>query len=430
MAAPNTVTVPGDECKISDVLVGIPMISRAMILFVLSASIAAGGCAIPGRHAAVPRQQESRAEPVELANVRYVVGEAQDMERLRQEFEESWARERDWLRSQGRTARELPPASFLALSGGGDKGAFGAGLLNGWSATGKRPAFKLVTGISTGALIAPFAFLGPDYDAKLKAFYTNSARDDLIRMRSLIAALTDDAIADTAPLRAMLKKSIDRPFLDAVAAEYVKGRELWVSTTNLDANRRVIWNMTRIASSRDPRALDLFHDVMIASAAIPGAFPPVMIEVELDGKRYQEMHVDGGATAQVFVYPPNFNLAKLAREHDGERRRTVYIVVNNRVDPEWAQTERRAITIAERAITSLIHTQGIGDLYRIYLTAMRDGMDFNLAYIPPEFTQQPNELFDMSFMRALFETGYRMGGQDGFWKKHPPDFKDDAPAGR
>jgi predicted acylesterase/phospholipase RssA len=126
------------------------------------------------------------------------------MERLRGDFEESWARERAWLRSQGRTARDLPPASFLALSGGGDKGAFGAGLLNGWSATGRRPVFKLVTGISTGALIAPFAFLGPAYDAKLKDFYTKSSRDDLIRMRSVVSALTDDAVADTAPLRAML----------------------------------------------------------------------------------------------------------------------------------------------------------------------------------------------------------------------------------
>ena len=411
-------------------LEGFPLVSRAMILFALSASMAAGGCAIPGRHAAVPRHLESRAEPVGLTNVRYLVGEEQDMERLRKDFEQSWERERAWLRTQGRTAHDLPPASFLALSGGGDKGAFGAGLLNGWSATGKRPAFKLVTGISTGALIAPFAFLGPTYDAKLKAFYTNSSRDDLIKLRSLVSALTDDAIADTAPLRAMLRKSVDRPLLDAVAAEYLKGRELWVSTTNLDANRRVIWNMTRIASSQDPRALDLFHDVMIASAAIPGAFPPVMIDVELDGKAYQEMHVDGGATAQVFVYPPNFDLTKLAREHDGDRQRTVYIVANKRIDSEWAQTERRAITIAERAITSLIHTQGIGDLYRIYLTAMRDGMDFNLAYIPPEFEQQPKELFDMTFMRALFETGYRMGGQDGFWKKYPPDFRDDAQAGR
>jgi predicted acylesterase/phospholipase RssA len=430
VAAANTAAHPGDESRITDVSPKAALIDRACVLFALCVSIAAGGCATPGRQAAVPRNLESRAEPVALANVRYVVGEAQDMQRLRQEFEDSWARERDWLRSQGRTARELPPASFLALSGGGDKGAFGAGLLNGWSATGKRPTFKLVTGISTGALIAPFAFLGPQYDGKLKAFYTNSTRDDLIRMRSLIAALTDDAIADTAPLRAMLKKSIDRSFLDAIAAEHAKGRELWVSTTNLDANRRVIWNMTRIASSRDPRALDLFHDVMIASAAIPGAFPPVMIDVQLDGKRYQEMHVDGGATAQVFVYPPDFDLAKLAREHDGERPRSVYIVVNNRIDAEWAQTERRAITIAERAITSLIHTQGIGDLYRIYLTAMNDGMDFNLAYIPPDFTQQPGELFDMSFMRALFETGSRMGAQEGFWKKHPPDFKADAPKGR
>jgi predicted acylesterase/phospholipase RssA len=195
----------------------------------------------------------------------------------------------------------LPPTAFLALSGGGDQGAFGAGLLNGWTAAGDRPQFKLVTGISTGALIAPFAFLGSAYDAKLKELYTNISTRDVLKLRGYVAALTSDAMADTQPLRRMLARHVDRAMLDAIAAEYVKGRELWIATTNLDSRERYIWNLTRIAASRHPKALDLFHSLMIASAAIPGAFPPVLIDVEAAGRGYQEMHVDGGAMAPVFV---------------------------------------------------------------------------------------------------------------------------------
>lgn len=316
----------------------------------------------------------------------------------------------------------LPPSNLLALSGGGDKGVFGAGLLNGWTKTGKRPEFLLVTGISTGALIAPFAFLGSAYDSKLKALYTKTSSRDLIEVRNVLAMLTSDALADTAPLRRLLQEHVDRAFLDAVAAEYDKGRELWVSTTNLDARQRVIWNLTRLSKSRDPRVLGLFHDIMIASAAIPGAFPPVMIDVEVDGKLYQEMHVDGGAMAQVFVYPPSIDLEELSEEKLGARPRSLYVVMNARLDPEWANTERRVLSIASRAITSMIHTQGVGDLYRIYLTAQRDNVDFNLAYIPASFGHPHREEFDTDFMRALYETGYRMAVQGYPWNKTPPDY--------
>jgi predicted acylesterase/phospholipase RssA len=157
--------------------------------------------------------------------------------------------------SQGYTG-PLPPTAFLALSGGGDQRAFGAGLLNGWTAAGDRPQFKLVTGISTGALIAPFAFLGSAYDAKLKELYTNISARDVLKLRGYVAALTSDAMADTQPLRRLLARHVDRAMLDAIAVEYVKGRELWIATTNLDSRERYIWNLTRIAASRHPKALD------------------------------------------------------------------------------------------------------------------------------------------------------------------------------
>jgi hypothetical protein len=381
------------------------------------------GCSALPRNQAVPEREVARAAVPGLKDVRYIVGNPDDMLRQARDVAATWPRERAWLAAQGKSTRQLPPSHLLALSGGGDKGAFGAGLLNGWTASGKRPEFLLVTGISTGALIAPFAFLGAKYDAHLKQLYTNTQPKDLIELRSFLAALTNDHVADTAPLRRLLAKYINRAFLDEIAVEYGKGRELWISTTNLDARRRVIWNMTKLASIRDPRAVSLFQDIMVASAAIPGAFPPVLVEVELDDKLYHEMHVDGGAMAQVFVYPPDINLGELSAENGGRRERILHVIMNARIDPEWAETERKALSIASRAITSMINTQGIGDLYRIYLTAERDGVAFKLAHIPSDFNHPHQEEFDNDFMRALYARGYAYGISGDAWQSMPPGFE-------
>jgi hypothetical protein len=197
---------------------------------------------------------------------------------------------------------------------------------------------------------------------------------------------------------------------------------LFVATVDLDARQTVLWNLTKIAASKDPKALDLFRSLMIASAAIPGAFPPVMIDVEANGRAYQEMHVDGGTMSQVFVYPPSLDIEALSRKLGTQRERRAYIIRNARLDPEWAQVDRRTMSIAGRAISSLIHTQGIGDLYRIYLTSQRDGVDFNLAYVPATFNAPRREEFDTEFMRALFKTGYDMAAKGYPWEKVPPGF--------
>ena len=176
-----------------------------------------------------------------------------------------------------------------------------------------------------------------------------------------------DAMADSAPMARLVERYVNQALLDEIAAEYAKGRLLLVGTTNLDSLEPVIWNMTAIAASKDPRALGLFRNILLASASIPGAFPPVMIDVNVDGVRHQEMHVDGGTVAQVFLYPPSLDISATVGRHDAERKRTLYIIRNARLDPDWASVERRTMTIAARAIGSLTQTQGIGDLYRIYL---------------------------------------------------------------
>ena len=377
------------------------------------------GCGSPARKEAVPAARTTQAVVPGLADVRYRVGI--DNEAILREGLASVRREQAYLGASGKVTT-LPPAAFLAVSGGGDDGAFGAGLLNGWTAAGTRPEFKLVTGISTGALIAPFAFLGPDYDGRLKDFYTNTSPSDIAEKRSILAALTDDAMADNKPLWNRVSKEVDRPLLDAIAREYEKGRLLLVATVDLDARQAVLWNMTKIAASRHPKALDLFRSIMIASAAIPGAFPPVMIDVEANGHTYQEMHVDGGTMAQVFVYPPALRLKELGRKNRFERERRAYVIRNSRIDPDWAQVDRRTMSILGRAISSLITTQGIGDLYRIYLTCQRDGVDYNLAYIPATFRAPHREEFDTEYMRTLYKTAYDMAAQGYPWAKTPPGY--------
>jgi predicted acylesterase/phospholipase RssA len=212
-----------------------------------------------------------------------------------------------------------------------------------------------------------------------------------------------------------VKKSVTQEMLDAIAAEHDKGRILLVATTNLDVRRPVIWNITEIAATRLPGALDLVHKILIASAAIPGTFPPVMIDVEAGGRRYQEMHVDGGTASQVFVYPSAVKLHELF-----QRDRTLYMIRNARMDPEWAQVDRRTLPISLRAITCLIHNQGIGDLYRIYSIARRDHIRFQLVYIPSTFqTPHPAE-FDTAYMRDLFALGEKMAVEGHEWYEHPP----------
>jgi predicted acylesterase/phospholipase RssA len=386
-------------------------------LLLMLALAALAGCATPGRVPAVPVELAAQAD-TGIADDRYLV--TRDTRAFVAEARESARRER--ASGGAAWAKGPPPANYLAISGGGDDGAFGAGLLVGWTAAGTRPEFKLVTGVSTGALIAPFAFLGPRYDNVLKAVYTEVTQRDIFSPRNPISGFFGDAMTDTAPLRRLIGRYVDRKLLDEIAGEYAKGRLLMIGTTNLDTPEPVIWNMTAIAASKDPRAIDLFRRILVASSAIPGAFPPVMIDVEAAGHHYQEMHVDGGAMAQVFAYPPSIRLAELAADEGVQRERRLYVIRNARLDPAWATVQRRTLPIASRAVSSLLQTQGIGDLYRIYVTTQRDGVDFNLAYVPKSFTTPHTKDFDTAYMRALYQVGYDMALAGYPWQKEPPGY--------
>ena len=309
---------------------------------------------------------------------------------------------------------------LLAISGGGANGAFAAGLLNGWSVSGERPEFTMVTGISTGALIAPFAFLGSDYDHFIKRFYTQYSTSDLVEEQGWLRSfLRGEAGFDTSRLRTRIANYVDEELMKAIAAEHRRGRYLFIGTTNMDAARPVIWDIGAIAESGKPGALDLIHDIILASASIPVAFPPVLIEVESGGAVYDEMHMDGGVSRQSFV----FNLT--ADEDTFETLNIVgqgraYLIRNSKLEMPWQAIDRRMLDIGARSASSMVHTQGLGDLYREYLGAMKFGFDFNLAYIPSTFNAESEELFDRDYMRQLYEYAYDLA-VDGYpWEKRPP----------
>lgn len=312
------------------------------------------------------------------------------------------------------------PHTYLALSGGGANGAFGAGLLVGWTEAGDRPSFTIVTGISTGALIAPFAFLGPAYDMQLRDVYTTVSTEELIKVRGVLKIITGDAATSTKPMQKLIAKYYDQKMLAAIAAEGEKGRRLWVGTTNLDAERPVFWNITAIAASGDPKALGLVHKILLASASIPAAFPPVYIEVEADGRRYDEMHVDGGTTTQVFLFPDDLDWEVVADKLEVKGKTRAYVIRNSFLQPQWQAVKPRLVPIAMRSISSLIRTQGVGDIYRIYIEAQAVGIDYNLAHIPTDFQERPKEEFDPEYMQKLFDLGFGLA-KDGYpWLKAPP----------
>jgi Patatin-like phospholipase len=389
--------------------------SRALL--VLLATLVTG-CAALERQPAVPSGLTEQATVLGIPNARFwpdTQGPA-----LIQEANQALLRERAMPADTGGLNGPLPPANFLAVSGGSDNGAFGAGLLVGWSVSGTRPSFKLVTGISTGALIAPFAFLGPAYDQQLRAVYTGIGPEDVYETRGILSAVLNDSLADTAPLFQLISRYANDNLLAAIAEEYRKGRLLLIGTTDLDVQRPVIWNIGAIAASGRPEALDLVRKILLASASVPGAFPPVLIDVEAEGHHYQEMHVDGGAVAQTFLYPPQIGLLVNLRQGPFARERHAYIIRSGRLDPEWASVDRRLLSITGRAIATMIHYSGYNDVLRIYATTQRDGVDYNLAYIGPDFTVERRESFDPAYMRALFDYGYQKAVHGYPWYKAPP----------
>jgi Patatin-like phospholipase len=306
--------------------------------------------------------------------------------------------------------------NILALSGGGQHGAYGAGVLNGWTTSGKRPDFDIVTGISTGSLIAPFAFLGSGYDARLKRFYTQTTTRDVARLDVAGAIFGRGFLGKTTPLRAAIERELTDDLITAIGAEHRKGRRLLVGTTNIDAERPVLWDIGQMAQIETPQARALIRDVILASAAIPVVFPPITIEVTDGDIRREELHVDGGLTREVFVYPPGLPMGQMLRQAGlSGRDNTIWLIHNKTLEPSFEPLPGNATAVADRAFEMLIRSQSIGNIESILSLAKRDGLGANITYIPRDFTHKPDEPFDRDYMNALFTVGHAAGSASEGW---------------
>jgi len=377
--------------------------------------ISLAGCGTV-RHA-VPPDLAMKAKVGDMDEIRITIGESHTM--LQENMLASLKQESAEDFPTGPDGIKVYPV--LAISGGGANGAYGAGLLKGWSKEGSRPLFKVVTGVSTGAIMAPLVFLGKEYDNKLETLYTNMSTKDVMASKGPLSALTGDSLASNRPLAKTIASEITPDILAEIAAEHKSGRRLFVGTVNLDAQRFVIWDMGAIACRGD---MELFRKVIVASAAIPVTFPPSFINVEADGKSYQEMHVDGGTLTQVFT---TYGLLHGMREaavqmgvDPSKLRSKLYIIRNGYMTPNYKKVKDDLGSIAGRAFDTIIDAQGIGDAYRIYVFMKERGNDYNLAFIPPDFKQEDKEMFDPVQMRRLFDRGY-MDAAGGYkWHKVPP----------
>jgi predicted patatin/cPLA2 family phospholipase len=306
--------------------------------------------------------------------------------------------------------------SYLALSGGGADGAYGAGVLNGWTAAGTRPEFSVVSGVSTGAVIAPFAFLGPAYDGTLRDVYASGVAESLLNTPSIVHAVFGSGLFGNTRLRELVARYISQDMLGKIAAEHAKGRDLLIVTTNLDTQRTVIWDMGRIAAIRSTQALNLFRDVMAASASIPVVFPPMLIEA--NGHRFQEMHVDGGVTAPVLTLPEAFLLRNGALARG--LRMNIYVLVNDKVERDFQLVPNSTIDIAARTSASVTKTQVRSVLYETYDFARRNNFGFNLTYIDKNLPPPTSFGFEAGYMRSLYQYGYDKAKTGDFWAKSPP----------
>jgi hypothetical protein len=390
-------------------------LAHARALFLFLVLLAVGACAQLDRLPAVAVADTDRASVTGISEARFLSSDTAAMAAFGRRLYE---RQSKYFSSLG---RPIPPESLLAISGGGDNGAFGAGVLVGWSESGTRPSFKIVTGISTGALIAPLAFIGREYDPLLADMYTTIDQTDIFEKRPLLEGLVSDALADTRPLQSLIAKYVDAHLVERIAEEYRRGRALVIITTDLDAGVPVIWNIGAIAESGRPEAIGLIRKILLASASVPGLFPPVMFDTMVDGVAYQEMHVDGGASMQTFLYPAVLQVRRIANG-GGSRSRTAYVIRNGRLTPGWDEVARSTPAIASRAVATLTTNSGVGDLYRIYALAKRDGIRLQLAYIGDDFEQPHTAEFDRQYMKKLFEYG-RARAQAGYpWRNAPPGF--------
>jgi hypothetical protein len=377
------------------------------------------GCASMARLDSVPPALQSTAQPLGIPGLRIYPERNSDSSAPRR-LPVAWSTPS--IERSGDATHTAGYGDMLAISAGGDGGAFAAGILTGWSQTGTRPTFAVVTGVSAGALIAPFAYLGPKYDHVLRD--VTLGPDEFFHKRGLIAGLLGDAFAGSEPLQQLLATYVTPEVMRDIAREYRRGRDLYIMTTNLDAGTPVIWNMGAIAASDAPGSLALFRQVMLASASVPAAVSPVLIKVTADGHTYQELHVDGGVVHQVFLYPFQGTPWDSRTVQQPAHPPRAFLIMNTDIEMKWSPTPLRALKIGSRALDTMVQVEARNDIDDIFAALRRQGVAMNLAYVHSDFHCPHPHAFDHHYMSALFSYGERMALTEHPWRDAPPDMEE------
>lgn len=316
-------------------------------------------------------------------------------------------------------ASSVVPRNVLVLSGGGENGAYTAGVLKGWTASGTRPQFDVVTGISTGALIAPYAFLGPEYDGELERVYTSMRQDSIFRPR--LHLLGFESLVSSDPLAQQIATGATPEVLQKIADAHRQGRRLYVGTTNLDTKSLVVWDLGAIAARDSAESRVLFQKVLLASCSIPGLLPPVPIDVEIDGKRFTELHVDGGVTACVFLQPAMMGIGPNGEQLSEANPIAIHAIIAGKLHQTATPAKRELFSIAGESMNAVLQAKMEGELTTLFMLARYAKADFKLTGIPQDYETPGNNMsFDQKVMRGLFDEGIRAGKSGTAWRSFPP----------
>ena len=314
------------------------------------------------------------------------------------------------------------PFDILTLTGGGSRGAFGTGLILGWTDKGNIPKFDIITGISTGAVMAPFIFLGEEELKKVEYFYTKMHTENVF-VSTWSSFFGYGYIMNAKPLKKLFKKNFDKAFLDKVTQEHKKGRRLYIGTTNIDTGQLTVWDMGAIASSDREDKYQRFADIVYASSALPVYLPPQYMSVDVDGKDYYQMHIDGGIYAQVFMIGLLVNWGEVLefdKSDNTDFNVTLYTVANRKYRQRdiYQPVEQAPFSIIEAYVLTEMDLLFDRSVYRLYKSCEKKGFKFRMASIPdkmPDVITVPTE-FKPKEMIELFNIGYQLGKTDIPWK--------------
>ncbi len=334
-------------------------------------------------------------------NLRFFPSSGQDMSRLT-----GWA-------ITGTPRLEDGTFDMLALSSGGPDGAFGVGVLNGLSAAGKRPVYEVVTGISTGALIAPFAFIGPKYDYLLKSLYTGKQIEGLIGAPNYFRALAGGALYQPDNLQDLIQTQITRDLMSEIGRLNSQGRRLYVATANLDADELTVWDMTKIASLGDEASLQLFRQIIEAAISIPGAFAPVRIASMSPSGPIEELHGDGAVLANFYVDPDMV-------PDDAVAKANIEVIIHNQLKPKPEAQKASLVPLLKKSVTSLSRSSMILLLRQAWREAEVRNIPFKYANLPPQWPSVSALDIDRGYMNKTYELGYGLALDGAVWNSVEP----------